>query len=314
MSSQPDNPVLLLVDGHAFAYRSFHAIRSLNAPDGHPTNALFGFIKALDRLTSLHAATHLLVAWDGGLDPSRTGVLPGYKAQRPETPPALDQQFPWMQEWLTQAGYAQVLQEGTEADDWIGTYTRRARETGWAVLVASPDKDFLQLVGEGVGLLHPKDKFERVWSADDVRAKTGVLPEQIVDWLALVGDAVDNIPGVQGVGPKTAADLLRTHGTLDAVYRNVHGLKSERLRQALVAAEDRVRANRELVRLRMDLPNGPGLERLLPGKPDDEALVSFYRFHGFRSLLAEVELRLRSGGSGGQDATSGAAWTQDAWF
>ncbi|MEN9676338.1 MAG: hypothetical protein RIS76_2234, partial [Verrucomicrobiota bacterium] len=205
---------LLLVDGHAYAYRAFHAIRSLNSPEGRPTNAIFGFVKMLQKMVGSLKPTHVLVLWDAGLAIERRTALPDYKANRPPTPEPLEEQFPQIETWLDAVGYAQFQEDGTEADDWIGTYARRAEVAGWSVVIASSDKDFLQLVNDRIGILNPNDKSDKIWSAADVEAKTGVRPDQVADWLSLIGDAVDNIPGVSGVGPKTAAELLRKYGSI----------------------------------------------------------------------------------------------------
>lgn len=279
---------LLLVDGHAYAYRAFHAIRSLNAPDGSPTNAIFGFIKMLQKMQATLKPSHLLVTWDGGLAEERLAALPEYKANRPSTPDALAAQLPQLEAWLDAAGLPQWVQDGTEADDWIGTYARRAEQQGWNVVIASSDKDFLQLINDRIGMFNPNDKSEKIWSPADVVAKTGVEPAQIVDWLALVGDAVDNIPGVPSVGPKTAADLLKRFGSVDALYARVAEIKSEHQRNALLGAADAVRRNQLMVRLKCDLSDGPELDRMVPRDPDRPALRGMYQRWNFRSLLAEL--------------------------
>lgn len=279
---------LLLVDGHAYAYRAFHAIRSLNAPDGTPTNAIYGFVKMLQKMVGALRPTHVLVLWDAGLAAERSAALPEYKANRAPTPEALEAQFPQIEGWVTAAGYAQYSQEGTEADDWIGTYARRAEAAGWGVVIASADKDFLQLVNDRIGILNPNDKSEKIWAPADVAAKTGVNPEQVADWLALVGDSVDNIPGVPGVGPKTAADLLRRFGSMDQIYARLPEIKSESQRTALAAAAEAVRRNQLMVRLHENQSGGPALEALIPESPDLPTLRTLYARWGFRSLLAEV--------------------------
>lgn len=279
---------LLLVDGHAYAYRAFHAIRSLNAPDGSPTNAIYGFIKMLQKLLLVLEPSHLLVVWDGGLAAERMAALPEYKANRPPTPDGLAQQFPQLNAWLDAVGYPQLQRDGTEADDWIGTYAKLAAVAGWGVVVASSDKDFMQLVTDRVGLFNPNDKSEKVWTAADVFAKSGVQPEQIVDWLALVGDSVDNIPGVPGVGPKTAADLLRRFGTVESLYARLAEVKSESQRNSLTASADAVKRNQLMVRLNCELSDGPALDSLVARAPDKAALREMYQRWNFRSLLAEV--------------------------
>jgi DNA polymerase I len=276
---------LLIVDGHAYAYRAFHAIAQLNAPDGSPTNAIFGFIKALGRLTDTLHPSHLAVAWDGGLAEERLAALPQYKAQRPPMPEALRVQFDGMNEWLAASGLACLLQDGVEADDWIASLSRMAVEQGTRVVIASSDKDFMQLVSPLVRLINPADKSQTLWADEQVREKTGVSPAQVVDWLSLVGDSVDNIPGVPGVGPKTAADLLRQFGSVEALYGRLGEVKSERVRAALAGAESEVRRNLKLIRLRDDLPLLPTLDEFKP-KPartgDQRRLAQRW---GFKSLL-----------------------------
>ncbi|MBL9175995.1 MAG: flap endonuclease [Verrucomicrobiales bacterium] len=286
---------LLLVDGHAYAYRAFHAIRSLNAPDGSPTNAIFGFIKMLQKMVGALKPSHVLVLWDAGLAVERSTALPEYKANRAPTPDALEQQFPQIESWLDAAGFPQFSEEGTEADDWIGTYARRAEAEGWTVVIASADKDFLQLVNPRIGILNPNDKSEKIWTDADVVAKTGVEPRQVADWLALVGDSVDNIPGVPGVGPKTAAELLRKYGTIEDLYTRLAEIKSESQRNALTGAADAVKRNQLMVRLQEAKTGGPELESLVPRPAVTQTLRQLYARWGFKSLLAEVGGPLEQG-------------------
>jgi DNA polymerase-1 len=279
---------LLLIDGHAYAYRAFHAIRSLNGPDGAPTNAIFGFVKMTQKMLGILKPTRVLVLWDAGLAAERMAALPGYKATRPPTPDLLERQFPEITIWLEAAGYSSWEKDGTEADDWIGTYARRAEAAGWKTVIASSDKDFMQLVNDQVGLFNPNDKSEKVWAAADVVTKTGVSPSQIVDWLSLIGDNVDNIPGVPGVGPKTATDLLKRFGSAEAVLSKLMDIKADKLRADLLGAADNVRRNQLMIRLHMDLQGGPSLDELVPKAPNLPVLRDLYRRWGFRSLLAEI--------------------------
>lgn len=290
--SKPVGHRLLLVDGHAYAYRAFHAIRSLQSPDGSPTNAIYGFIKMLEKLRGLLSPTHVLVAWDAGLAPERVAQLPGYKANRPPTPEALESQLPQIEQWLSDVGLASWSRPKTEADDWLATYAVRATAAGWEAVIASSDKDFMQLVRPGIHLFNPGDKQERLWGSAEVEEKTGVQPEQIVDWLSLVGDSVDNIPGARGVGPKTAAELLKKFGTVEALYDRLGEIKSETQRANLLGAEQEVRRNQNMIRLWSHLEGGPELATLVPGDRRLSALRSCYRRWGFKSMLAEIESSL----------------------
>ena len=279
---------LLIVDGHAYAYRAFHAIRELRAPDGRPTNAIYGFAKMLEKMRLALEPTHLVVVWDGGLSAERMAALPTYKAQRPEMPADLKPQFDEISAYLTASGVPEICRDGVEADDIIATLARREAAAGMAVVIASADKDFMQLVSGPVGLLNPNDKTGAVWTDEQVLAKTGVKPAQIADWLALMGDAVDNIPGVPGVGAKTAAGLLQQFGGLDEIFRRLDEVKSERLRQALQAAAETVRRNLALVRLH-DVPLNLTASELVPQPVNREKLAKLLQGWGFRGMLASLE-------------------------
>ena len=280
---------LLIIDGHAYAYRAFHAIRGLRSPSGQPTNAIYGFVKMLAKMRAAIEPTHLIVVWDGGLSAERIAVLPEYKAQRPAMPDDLKPQLDEMAGYLKAAGIASFCREGVEADDYIACLARRASDAGMAVVIASSDKDFMQLVSARVGLLNPNDKSGTVWTDGQVRAKAGVEPSQIVDWLSLTGDSVDNIPGVPGVGPKTAAELLKQFGSVAALYERLDEVKSEKLRAALRGAADVVRRNRELVRLRDDLAC-EFLPDALAEKPADAGrLRELYQRWGFKGMLAALD-------------------------
>ena len=301
MSSTDPLPTLLLVDGHAYAYRAFYAIRSLNSPEGAPTNAIYGFVKMLQKMENILRPTHRLVLWDRGLAAERMAELPEYKQQRAPTPEDLERQFPQIESWLEAAGIAAWSHPETEADDWIGTYARRAEAQGWRTVVASSDKDFMQLVSDRVGLFNPNDKIEKVWTAAEVVAKTGVRPEQVVDWLSLIGDAVDNIPGVPGVGSKTATQLLQKYDSIESLMGRLAEVKSESQRTNLQASADSLLRNRRLISLRTDLVGGPDLEALRIESPDAvrrERLGTMYRKWGFRSLLSELGLPWEASGQG----------------
>jgi DNA polymerase-1 len=310
---------LLVVDGHAYAYRAFYAIRDLRSPAGEAVNGIYGFVKMLGKLRAGLQPTHVVVVWDGGMDGERLAALPEYKAHRPEMPSDLAEQIDGMMEFLGAAGVASVCIDGVEADDWIGCVARAAEQAGWEVVIASADKDFLQLVslesetaglGQGearppagreaagwIGLVNPNDKSERIWGKAEVRSKTGVEPAQVLDWLSLLGDAVDGIPGVPGVGTKTATGLLNGFGSVDGIYARLGEVKPERIREGLRAAEKDVRRNQGLVALK----RVPGFEFV----PEDlvvkpvavERLTELYRHWGFRGLLAEFE----KGAAGGAE-------------
>jgi DNA polymerase-1 len=279
---------LLIVDGHAYAYRAFHAIRGLRSPSGQPTNAIYGFVNMLAKARAAFGPERLVVVWDGGLSAERVAALPEYKAHRPEMPDDLRPQLDGLVSYLQAAGVASVCQAGVEADDYIACLARRAADAGMTVVIASSDKDFMQLVSPRIGLLNPNDKPAKVWTDEQVRARSGVAPAQVVDWLSLTGDSVDNIPGVPGVGPKTAAGLLQQFGSVAGLYARLDEVKSEKLRVALRAAAGVVRRNRELVRLRDDLPCEFAPEALAVKPADAGRLRGLYQCWGFKGMLATL--------------------------
>ena len=287
--AENQTPVLLLVDGHAYAYRSFYAIRNLNGPDGTPTNAIFGFVKTLIKMRERCEPTHLAVVWDGGLDESRTAELPGYKDTRDPMPDDLETQLDQIVEWLEASGIASICEDDREADDGIATLARQAEQSGFKTIIASADKDFFQLINSRIALLNPNDKTEKLWGETEVRAKTGVNPSQIVDWLSLVGDAVDDIPGVPGVGPKTAANLLNQFGSLNAILERLEEVKSDRIRGLLDEMRETLARNQRLVRLLEDIPLDRTPNDLQPSEENYESLQSLYTRWGFRGLLRDLE-------------------------
>lgn len=289
MESQATSARLLIVDGHAYAYRAFHAIQKLNAPDGAPTNAIYGFIKMFSKMETNLKPTHHCVVWDGGLCAKRMEALPEYKVHRPAMPGDLERQLPEIESYLEAARVPSFMNEGVEADDWIASQACCAARAGLDVVIASADKDFLQLVSPRVGLLNPNDKSEMIWKAAQVRAKTGLEPEQVVDWLSLIGDAVDNIGGVPGVGPKTATDLLKQFGSIDQLYARLGEVKSERIRANLLAAEANVRRNQKLIQLHTDMPCDFDLAQLTVRSPEPEQLAPLYERWGFKTLRAQLE-------------------------
>lgn len=297
---------LLLVDGHYYAYRSFFAIRDLANSRGEPTNAVFGFVKALRKMLADVRPDAAAVVWDAGLPQRRMELLPSYKQQREATPDNLAAQFPVIEEAVAALGVRSVKLEGHEADDLIASYAVAARKDQAQVVIATNDKDIWALVGDGVAiystnksdLKDPKDGFVLL-GPPEVEEKWGVRPELIPDVLALTGDAVDNIPGVEGVGPKTAAKLVREHGSTALLAENPSVIKNEKLRDKVAAAAERLHDNLELVRLEHDLPL-PVAPGNLQIRPDPAAVVALARKCEFRGLLAEYEKLAKAGASGAQ--------------
>ena len=282
---------LLIIDGHAYAYRAFHAIRDLRGPDGRPTNAIYGFVKMLEKMRAALAPAGLMVAWDGGLSAARMAALPEYKAQRPEMPADLRPQLDGIVSYLAAAGVASFCGDGVEADDYIACLARRAADAGWNVVIASSDKDFMQLVSARIGLLNPNDKTGAIWAREHVCAKSGVEPEQVAGWLALMGDAVDNIPGVPGVGPKTAAGLLQQFGSVTALFGRLAEVKSEKLRAALQVSADAVQRNLKLVQLH-EVPCEFVPEQLAVKPANREQLGELFRRWGFKGMIETLDRQM----------------------
>lgn len=297
---------LLLVDGHYYAYRSFFAIRGLSNSRGEPTNAVFGFVKALRKMLSDVKPDAAAVVWDAGLPQRRMELLPSYKQQREETPDDLERQLPVIEEAVAALGLQNVSLEGHEADDLIASYAAAAGKTKDKVIIATNDKDIYALVGERVSiystnktdLKDPHDTHALLGPAE-VEVKWGVPAGLIPDVLALTGDAVDNIPGIEGVGPKTAVKLVREHGPVARLAENPSVIKNEKLREKVAASASRLRDNLELVRLDDDLPLPVNLTELKI-QPDPAAVVALAKKCEFRSLLAEYEKLAKKSGSSAQ--------------
>lgn len=245
-------PNLVLIDGHSAIYRAFYAIRDLSTTSGQPTNAVFGFIRMLRAVRRSLQPTHCAVVFDAGKSEARQRLLPSYKAQRSPMPDELRGQIPLVQEYLDAWPIPWLSQKGVEGDDLIATITKRARAEGADVRILGSDKDFFQLVDEHTKVM-PSADMEKQIGVDEVVAKTGVVPALIVEWLALMGDHSDNIPGVPGVGAKTATKLLNEHGGLDGIWQHLADVSPQRIRDSLAASRSEVERNVELVRLADDL-------------------------------------------------------------
>lgn len=285
---------LLLVDGYYYAYRSFHALPGLTNPAGEPTGAVYGFLKSLRRMLKDLVPDRAAVVWDEGLPERRTALQPAYKAQRDEMPETLDAQLELMREMIGLLGFSSVSMPNTEADDLMASYALAARTKGWESVLATADKDLYQIVASDIrvystnktDLKAPQDSYALL-EEDRVLEKWGVLPRQLGDILALVGDSSDNIPGVPGIGPKGASALISKWGSLDGVYANIHQVGSEKLVAKLLAGRVQVFENREMVRLDEDLPLPTPFEEFFI-TPKYDALIPALERCGFKSLRQEM--------------------------
>lgn len=286
----PEN-TLLLVDGTGVAYRAYYAIVELSTRAGKPTNAVFGFIKMLQQLEQLWKPTHRMIVFDGGTPEERLIRLPTYKAQREPMPDLLRAQFADIERYLDLAGICSIRMEGQEADDVIATI---AASSASGVLIATSDKDLYQLINDRVFMISPSKAGVKMGCAEVVE-KTGVRPEKIVEWLALTGDAVDNIPGVPGVGPKTAAKLLAQFGSLEDLWLKLDEVASQKLREALAAHRAEVVRNVELVTLRRDLNVPVSMDSMEVRRIDPARMLPFYEELEFGSLAKPLREELSGG-------------------
>jgi DNA polymerase I len=276
---------LILIDGSSWLYRAFHALPPLTAPDGQPTGAVFGMGNMLRKLLREYAPEHIAVIFDPRGKTFRHEKYADYKANRPPIPEDLESQFPLIRELIEGLGLPVLQVEGVEADDVIGTLATQAAKQGWQALVVTGDKDMAQLVNEQVQLLDTMK--DRTLGREAVIEKFGVPPEKIVDYLALMGDASDNIPGVPKVGPKTAAKWLQEYGSLDALVAragDVGGKIGENLRASL----DILPLSRELATIRCDIPLPAAPAELKPRPADTEKLRGLYQRLGFHRWLADA--------------------------
>ena len=279
---------LVLVDGSGFIFRAFHALPPMTRPDGTPVNAVFGFTNMLTRLIKEHTGTHLAVIFDAGRHTFRNRLYDKYKAQRPEPPEELRPQFALVREATRAFGVPAIELADWEADDLIASYARAAVEAGGEAIIISSDKDLMQLIRPGVSMLDPL-KMKAIRLAE-VMEKFGVPPEKMVEAQSLMGDSVDNVPGVPGIGPKTAAKLVTEFGDLDTILAAAPGMKPSKMRDNLIAHAEMARLSRQLVELRADAPLPMAIDDLIVAEPNRETLAAFLLQQGFRSTLQRLGL------------------------
>ena len=290
---------LFLIDGSGFLFRAFHALPPLTRGDGMPINAVLGFATMLMKLMNETDADHIVVIFDASRASFRNQMFEGYKANRSEPPSELIPQFKLVREAARAFNVPVVEMEGYEADDIIATYACAAVAEGDEVTIVSSDKDLMQLVGDGIRMLDPMKN--RVIGPEEVKEKFGVGPDKVIDVQALVGDSVDNVPGVPGIGVKTAAELIGTYGDLDTLLARAEEIKQPKRRETLVQHADQARLSRDLVRLKKDVPVPADLGAFRRKEPDADALLAFLRENQFRSLITRVEAKLGRAGPERQD-------------
>ncbi len=283
--SDKQNKPFILVDGSSYLFRAYHAMPKLTNSDGEATGAIYGVINMIRRLLKDYHPEHIAVVFDARGKTFRDDLYAEYKANRPPMPDDLAEQIEPIHQIIQAMGLPLLCVPGVEADDVIGTLARQAEAEGIETLISTGDKDMAQLVDEHVTLINTMSG--SISDVEGVQAKFGVTPEQIIDYLALIGDTVDNVPGVPKVGPKTAAKWLQEYGSLDAILENADQIKGkvgEYLRDSL----DQLPVSRELVTIKCDVDLDVSPDTLNRGEPDNVALRDFYQRYEFKSWLSDL--------------------------
>ncbi|HSJ26002.1 MAG TPA: DNA polymerase I [Longimicrobiales bacterium] len=286
-------PRLFLIDGYALIYRAYFAMiqRPLTTSRGENTSAAFGFTRFLIKILEEYAPDYLGVVLDAGTS-KRTELYPEYKATREKMPDDLQWSLPKIREVIEGFRIPVIALPDHEADDVIGTLARRAAASGLEAVIVSGDKDFYQLIGDGIALLNPgrggAAGVEEEWiGAGNAAERLGVPPEHVVDYLALIGDSSDNVPGARGIGPKTAIQLIEQYGSVDSILENAESIRGKRAREALVECADDVRLSKQLVTIQDDLPVELDLEALKVIEPDRNRLRDVFVELEFTTLARD---------------------------
>lgn len=283
-----NKPKLVLVDGSGFIFRAFHAIPPMTRPDGTHVNAVFGFCNMITRLIKDHTGTHIAVIFDAGSKTFRNRMYDQYKAQRPEPPPELIPQFALIREATRAFGLPSIELADWEADDLIATYAKAVKEQGGEAIIVSSDKDLMQLLGPSVTMLDPMKNIPI--GLAEVAAKFGVTPDKVIEVQALIGDSVDNVPGVPGIGPKGAAQLILEYGTLEAVLDAAPSMKPGKRRDMLIEHAEAARLSKQLVLLRDDAPMPEPIENFVVKHWDNATLSAFLDAQNFKSIKHRLNI------------------------
>jgi DNA polymerase I len=296
-SPDPGTPELFLIDGNSLAYRAFFALpESIGTSDGRPTNAIYGLASMLVKIIDEHHPAGVVVAWDAGMS-GREVTYDLYKAQRKPRPDLLREQWPHLMPLVEAFGYTNVKVEGYEADDVIASLTRQAREEGIDVMVVTGDRDAYQLVGSGVRVMSTSRGITetKIYDTGAVIERYGVAPELITDMMGLRGDTSDNIPGVPGIGEKTATQLLQQFGSLEGVLGGVEEISGAKRKQNLIEHADDARMSKQLATLQYEIETGVDLAAAMASEPDRGALRDFMREFELRAVMERLEEALPEG-------------------
>lgn len=296
---RPTQPLVILVDSHSLIYQVFHALPAMTSPHGVEVGAVHGFLRDIANLLQQWNPDYLVCAFDASEVTFRNDLYPAYKAHREEMPEALRGQIELIQTSLDILKIPKISLPGFEADDILATLAHRAEAIGARVLLVTSDKDCRQLISDQTSMLNLRKN--ELFRADELMATWAIRPDQVVDFQSLVGDSVDNVPGVPSIGPKAAQQLLEQFGSLDGIYANLDRVAGDKKREKLAQHRDDAMLSRELVRLKIDCPFEMPWEAMKPGLPDAPALESLFRDLGFRRL-AESFLNRTASSSSGDDA------------
>ena len=292
-----DRPKLFLIDGSSYIYRAFYAIAHLSNSKGLPTNATYGFTQMLLKVIKEHGPDHLAVILDSKAPTFRSEAYREYKANRPAMPEGLTAQIPYIKKIIEGYRIATLEMDGYEADDLIGTIAKRM-ESEADVIIITGDKDILQLVNDRIQVYDPMK--EKKLGVEEVIQRFGVPPEQVVDVMGLAGDATDNIPGVPGIGEKTAIRLIKTYGSIENLLAHVEEIPQKRLKENLKTHEDLARLSRQLATIHTNVPISNRLNDFSLSSPDLKSLKEIFRELEFNKLLKEL-LEKKTASSAGRD-------------
>ena len=288
---------LFLIDGNSLVYRAFFALpESIATSKGQPTNAIFGFASMLVKIISEYGVKPTLVVWDAGMS-GRKEVYAEYKGQRDSKPDLLAEQWPHMEPLVDSFGYENVRVEGYEADDVIATVARRARDEGFDVMVVTGDRDLFQLIEPGVRVMATSRGITdtKVYDHDAVVDRYGIEPELIPDFVGLKGDTSDNIPGVPGIGEKTASQLLQEHGDLEGVLGNIENISGAKRKENLTNHAEDARISKQLATAIRDIELDLDLDTIAAREPDRSRLRETFREFELRAPLERLEEALGDG-------------------
>ncbi len=278
---------IALIDGYGFVFRAYHSIPPLARNDGTPVGAVFGFTTMLLKLLASLNVSHIAVVFDSGSKTFRNEIFPDYKANRPPCPEDLIPQFSIVRESAEALNIAIIEQVGFEADDIIATIAKKSAKEGFEVVIVSSDKDLMQLIDENISMFDAMKN--KAISFNEVREKFSVEPAKVLEVLSLIGDSSDNVPGVRGIGPKTASELINQFENIENLYENLDKIKQEKRRAMLAENKENAFLSKKLIRLDENVNLGIEIDDLKVRMLDPKKLIGFLENQGFKSLIYKVK-------------------------